>query len=155
MTKTILVWDAQLGTHYPVAEKRAKMLVSKYSSRFSFPFTALLHTEKEDTIMPQLPPETKNLGNGAHTLIAFEVKTTKGTFGEQEEVTCMKEGTEDLTRVWLSHTGRKKIIQAADAGLVEMHEDGSWEVVTGARFLAMVVGGKIVGLAKAPAAKTE
>jgi hypothetical protein len=174
--KKVVVYDAQQNLNIRMEERRGVSLATKFPYRFTLVFVQgspyiqegqVLPPRPNETqiildrveaharknIMPQLPAETKTLKNGAHIVLAFEVKTTKGNFGDQEEITCMKEGTEELTRVWISHNARTKIIQARDAGLVEVHEDESWNVIIGARVQILVAGGKIVGLAKAPKAE--
>lgn len=134
-----------------IAEGRAKDLVNKYPSRFQ----PLFKQEKEKNIMPQLPKEKKALPNGAHTLIALDVETTRGIYGDQEEVTCCLENEPNtLTRVWVTHKTLAQIKSAAAAGLVRIDEEnGSWEVVFGARFQVLVAGGKIVGVTPAPELK--
>lgn len=104
--------------------------------------------------MPQLPKAVQTLSNGMHTLISLETKTTRGEYGDQEEITCLEEGTQDtMTRVWISHTSRKKIEAAAAAGLVRIDQlSEEWDVVLGARFQAFIAGGKIVGITAAPVA---
>ena len=162
MTEPVLVMvhDAQQDKNMFMAKRRADKLCNAYPARFQYVYQSPIHrdeifTESRSTIMPQLPNETKVFKNGAHTVVAFEVKTTTGTFGLQEEITCMKEGSEDMTRVWISHNSRKKILQSAEAGLVTLHDDESWEVNIGARFQILVAGGKVVGVAKPPATPAQ
>ena len=99
--------------------------------------------------MPAIPQEKKALANGAHVLMSLECETIRGTFGEQEEVTCMLESDPNvLTRVWVSHKTLAQVKAAAAAGLVKMDEEaGSWEVIIGARFTVFIAGGKVVGVA--------
>ena len=96
--------------------------------------------------MPTMPSETKALDNGKHTLTALEVKTTTGTYGPQEEVTCCTDaGT--LTHVWIGHNSRKKIDAAIGAGLAKLEPNNQeWNIVIGARFDVFVAGGKIIAL---------
>ncbi len=102
--------------------------------------------------MPKMPQEKKALPNGVHTLLALEVETVRGKYGEQEEVTCMLESDPAvLTRVWVSHKNLQQVRQAAAAGLVVIDEENqSWEVVVGARFQVFIAGGNVVGVSKAP-----
>jgi hypothetical protein len=129
-------------------DKKANHFANTYPNRFQIYF------KQEDTKMPQLPTEKKALANGAHVLVALEVETTKGMYGEQEEVTCMLESNpETLTRVWVTHKTLAQIKAAAAAGLVRIDEEsGSWEVVIGSRFQVFVAGGKVVGVSAPPAA---
>ena len=99
--------------------------------------------------MPTMPAETKALKNGLHTLIALEVETRQGDFGEQEAVTCIEQDSGEQTRVWISHKSRKQIQAAEAVGLVEINGE-EWHVVIGARFQAMIAGGKCVGYVSAP-----
>lgn len=128
-------------------DKKANHFANAYPTRFSICF------KQQEDKMPQLPQEKKALPNGAHILIALDVETTKGMYGEQEEVTCMLENSpETLTRVWVTHKTLAQIKAAAAAGLVCIDEaNGSWEVVIGARFQVFVAGGKVVGVSAPPA----
>lgn len=150
MTELWDVWDKQQNKIIPMHPKRALHLSTMYSYRFVLSNPNQPHIEKENT-MPQLPPATKALENGLHTLIALETRTTEGTYGTQEEIVCLVEGTTDtMTRVWLPHKSMKKIQQAAEVGLVAIdHANNSWEVITGARFQVFAAGGKIVAITKA------
>jgi len=162
MKTTVSVFDAQQNKQLEINSRLGMKLCISYPARFTLNYQSSLNhihrdeifTESRSIIMPQLPKETVVFPNGAHTVVAFEVKTTNGTYGPQEEITCMKEGGQgEMTRVWISHSGLKKIKQAQEIGLVEIHENESWEVVIGARIQILVAGGKVVGFAKPP--KTE
>lgn len=159
MTERVKIFDAVQGKYLDVQPKQAARLCTQYPTRFSFanlPGQLVPGIETPNHIevgrifvMPQLPQETKALENGVHTLIATEVKTTRGAYGEQEEVICMDEETGENTRVWISHNARKKIMAAQDAGLVSIDPaNDEWHVIIGARFCVMIAGGKMVGYSK-------
>lgn len=152
MTKAVLmdVLDKQQKKIIPMHPKRAVYLSTAYPNRFSLVYPNLINQQLEKNKMPALPTATKSLDNGLHILNALEVKTVSGQYGPQEEVLCLKEGTNDvLTRVWVPHNNLKRITEASKAGLV--HIDGeNWEVIPGSRFQVFVAGGKIAAVMPAP-----
>lgn len=145
------VWDDQQQKTIPMHPGVALSLTTKYPSRFKI-VASQTNIKTGENKMPQLPQSTKALENGLHILNAIEVRTTNGQYGQQEEVTCLKEGTNDvLTRVWVPHNNLKRITEASGAGLVRIdQETNSWEVLIGARFQVFVSGGKILQVMPAP-----
>jgi hypothetical protein len=133
-----------------VAKKRGNELVAKYPSRFQIIYQG-------DNKMPTMPQQRKALPNGAHILIALNVETIKGQYGDQEEVTCMLESDPDeLTRVWITHKSIGQVKAAAAAGLIRVDEvNNSWDVNIGARFQVFCAAGKIVGVYPAPPAAIQ
>jgi len=96
---------------------------------------------------PALPPEREKMTNGTYDLIAESHQTTKGQYGEQEEISCINEATGVHTTVWIPHNSRSKILSAIDAGLCVMQGD-EWIVLDGVQFRVVAAGGKIVAILK-------
>jgi hypothetical protein len=94
-----------------------------------------------------LPPEREKLTNGTYDLVAETHKTSKGQFGEQEEISCINQATGVHTTIWIPHNSRPKILSAIDAGLCIMQGD-EWIVLDGSPFRVVVAGGKVVAILK-------
>ena len=94
---------------------------------------------------PAIPPEREKLTNGTYNLIAESHQTTKGQYGDQEEISCINEATGVHTTVWIPHNSRTKILAAIDAKLAIMQGD-EWQIMDGSPFRVVVAGGKVVAI---------
>lgn len=129
-------------TSYKLEERKAKLLCSKYPSRYR------ISTPEETNIMPAMPQEYKPLPNGIATLISASVETTESRYGLQETIACVVEHPEGFTNtvnVYIPHKSYKKVKEFEKAGVVLVSGD-EWLVTVGAKFRVVVSDGKIISI---------
>jgi len=137
------VYDNQLKKILLVNPRYALHLAISYPNRFSYK-NSTIQQEKEN-MSPAIPPEREKLTNGTYNLIAESHQTTKGQYGDQEEISCINEATGVHTTVWIPHNSRTKILAAIDAKLAIMQGD-EWQIMDGSPFRVVVAGGKVVAI---------